>query len=66
MEGNKSKVKTDYHDFDEYFSRSVIEATRRNPKQRIVFLLAISRSRNTKGKLLSRSCVTESVAKLFH
>ena len=35
MEGNISKVKTDYHDFDEYFSSNVIEATRKDPKQRI-------------------------------
>ena len=34
----KNVSKTYHHDFDEYFSRNVIDATRENPKQRIALL----------------------------
>ena len=38
MENIKNVSKTYHHDFDEYFSRNVIDATRENPKQRIALL----------------------------
>ena len=52
MKGNTSKVKTDYHDFDEYFSRNVIEATREDPERRIAFFADNLMDQRYKGKVI--------------
>ena len=51
MENIKNVSKTYHHDFDEYFSRNVIDATRENPKQRIALLAENLENSENKEKI---------------
>ena len=52
MKENTSKVKTNYTDFDEYFSSNVIKATRKDPKQRIALFATNLTNSAYEGKVM--------------